>query len=184
VDPELLSVLQKGLFTVLDTEGQRVCCSFFVTDAGVALTVRHGHDLFLQKPDDTVHAVMLREEPVATPAAATNDADIVAAPDEVLLKFRVHSFSPETELDYTCLILTHALPAGTFQPLPIPAAALPINQLIGKDATLLPGSIAYNRMFKINPSPSLYRCTVFTAHPQCVLYSSSTFCGDSCGNGH
>jgi len=39
VDSDLLPVLQKGLFTVLDLEEQPTCCGFFVHESGVALTV-------------------------------------------------------------------------------------------------------------------------------------------------
>ena len=60
VDAELLPVLQKGLFTVLDKKDQPICCGFFVTESGVALTVRHDCRLWL-RPGDMVHAVMLRQ---------------------------------------------------------------------------------------------------------------------------
>ena len=146
VDAELLPVLQKGLFTVLDLEDQPVCCGFFVTDSGVALTVRHEQPRWL-RPGGIVHAVMLKDEVPGSGggrgAAAGSGGDTL--PDEVRLTFHVHSFSPEDVLDYTCMVLTSSVPAGTFRPLSVPSAVLSNTELTGHQAILLHGSIAYNR---------------------------------------
>ena len=187
VDAELLPVLQRGLFAVLDLEDQPICCGFFVRESGVAITVNHDCEKFI-RPGDIVHAVMLRHaamppRPDDDAAAAGGGAAAAAAvlPDEVLLEFKVYSFSPEEQLDYTCLVLNSPVPAGTFQPLPLPPPGLPESRLIGARATLLPGSIALNRFFNRNPSASLVPCTIFTTHPDRLLYTAATAGGDSGG---
>jgi hypothetical protein len=223
VDTELLPVLQRGLFTVLDKEGHPMFCGFFVTESGVALTVHHQSDLWLRE-DGTVHAVMLKqfeaadiagtgscaaaaesrgsEAPAATcsldlaSAPPSSDAAIyrsdaavlsaprteataaTAAPHEVFLTFRLHSYSEE--LDYSCMLLDSRVPDGTFKPLVIPVSTLPVAALIGARATLLHGSIALNRQFGLDPSASLVACSIFTAHPKRVLYTAATVGGD-CG---
>jgi hypothetical protein len=180
VDAELLPVLQKGLFTVLDLEDQPISCGFFVRESGVAITVNHDNEKFI-RPEGIVHAAMLGE-PGGAAAGGGDAAEVAAAmPGEVLLKFKVHSFSPQDKLDYTCLILASPVPAGTFQPLPLPAVGLPTSQLTGAHATLLHGSIALNRFFKQDPSASLVPCTIFTTHPDRVLYTAATAGGDSGG---
>jgi hypothetical protein len=203
VDAELLSILQKGLFAVLDLEDQPICCGFFVRESGEAITVNHDNKKFI-RPGDIVHAVMLRHAAMlpqpgggaaagggGAAAAAGGDgaaaggggaaAMAAAMPDEVLLEFKVHSFSPEEELDYTCLFLTSPVPAGTFQPLPLPPPGLPDSRLIGARAMLLPGSIALNRFFKRNPSASLVPCNIFTTHPDLLLLTAATAGGDTGG---
>lgn len=187
MDVGLLPMLQKGLFSVLDKDGHPVCCGFFVRESGVALTVNHGNKDWLL-PGGVVHAVMLRDmaaygagHATATAAAAADDSVGLALPDEVRLKFKVHSFSEEDALDYTCLILTSPALPGTFQPLPLPPVGLSREKLIGAHATLLHGSIALNRHFKQQPSASLFPCTIFTAHEDRVLYTAATAGGDSGG---
>lgn len=196
MDAELLPVLQKGIFTVLDLEDHPLCCGFFVRESGVALTVRHGHKRFL-RAGNKVRAAMLRHDldDVGGAAAAigvdssssssssNNIAALSAAalPGEVLLEFEVHSFSPEGESDYTCMILTSAPPTGTFQPLTLPSSRLADSQLTGAHATLLHGSIALNRQFNKQPSASLVPCTIFTTHSDIVLYTAATSGGDSGG---
>jgi hypothetical protein len=178
VDAELLPVLQKGLFTVLDKDDNPICCGFFVTDAGVALTVRHEHTRWL-RDGGLVRAVMLRADEAAGSSGAGGSS--AAAPGEVSLTFSVHSFSDEKELGYTCMVLISPVPTGTFQPLAIPAAALSNDNLVGAHATLLHGSIAYNRFFHLDPSASLVACSIFTAHADRILYTAATFGGDSGG---
>lgn len=195
VDAELLPVLQRGLFTVLDADDSPICCGFFVSDSGVALTVRHEHARWL-RAGNVVHAVMLKAShpessggasatcaPAPADGAETEGIDIisVAAPHEVLLKFVVHSFSPENELDYSCMVLTSPLPGGFFQPLQVPVSRLSDEALIGAHATLLHGSIALNRLFDLDPSASLVACSIFTVHPTRVLYTAATAGGDSGG---
>lgn len=185
VDPELLPVLQKGLFSVLDLEGHPICCGFFVRESGVAITVNHDNEKFI-RPGGTVRAAMLRLSGGGAAAAAGGvsaaaEAGALPLADEVLLEFKVHSFSPPGELDYTCLVLTSPVPPGTFQPLRLPPSGLPDSRLTGAHATLLHGSIALNRFFARNPSASLAPCTIFTAHPDRVLYTAATAGGDSGG---
>lgn len=177
VNAALLPVLQKGLFTVLDLHDHPICCGFFVTDAGVALTVRHDHVRFV-RPGGKIHAVMLKQVPDEVSSSAAGGSEALA-PDEAKLVFDIHSFSED--LDFTCMTLSSPLPAGAFQPLSLPAAGVPTSSLIGTQATLLHGSIAYNRLFRMDPSPSLVPCHIFTAHRERVLFSSSTFGGDSGG---
>jgi hypothetical protein len=224
VDADLLPVLQRGLFTVLDKEGLPMFCGFFVSESGVALTVHHQSDRWLNE-GGIVHAVMLKQFEAAgmtdncsssaeartsvaltnlsdvaascssnattssdaalhcsnTVVAATQLADVsavAAAPHEVALTFRVHSFSQE--LDYSCMVLISRVPYGMFKPLAIPVSTLPFASLIGARATLLQGSIALNRHFSLEPSASLVACSIFTAHPQRVLYTAAAVGGD-CG---
>lgn len=171
VDAELLPVLQQGLFTVLDLDDHPTCCGFFVRESGVALTVNHDFERWI-RPGGIVHAVMLRKP------GGGGDA---ALPGEVLLEFTVHSSSPQDALDYTCLILTTAVPAGIFHPLPLPPGELTESQLTGAHATLLHGSIALNRFFNFKPSASLVPCTIFTTQSDRVLYTAATAGDDSGG---
>ena len=73
------------------------------------------------------------------------------------------------------------MPPGTFQPLRLPPPGLPDSRLTGAHATLLHGSIALNRFFALNPSASLVPCTIFTTHPDRVLYTAATAGGGSGG---
>jgi hypothetical protein len=178
VDPELLPMLQKGLFSILDADGSPICCGFFVSASGVALTVNHGRERWLW-PGGVVRAAMLRANEGTGAGAAA--AAAAAAAEEVLLEFKVHSYSAPDALDFTCMILTSAVQPGTFIPLQVPTAVMTTAQLIGAHATLLHGSIALNRFFNRDPSASLVSCSIFTAHPDRVLYTASTSGGDSGG---
>ena len=230
VDADLLPILQRGLFTVLDVEDHPICCGFFVTKSGIAFTVRHDHSLWLRS-GNIVHAVMLKSseptqdarvmvEPSFSVSARTDSGSITAvvarsestaaatatscsapesilvavgaaaeasipvsaaAPHETLLQFRLHSFSPEADLDYTCMILISPVAVGTFEPLSIPTHTLPDELLIGARATLLHGGIALNRLFHLDPSASLMSCSIITAHSKRVLYNAATAGGDSGG---
>ena len=94
VDPELLPVLQQGLFTVLDLEDRPICCGFFVRESGVAITVNHDFEQFI-RPGGAVRAAMLRlSGGGATAADGVGGAAAEAGADEVLLDFKVHSSSP------------------------------------------------------------------------------------------
>lgn len=182
---------------MLDVDDAPVCCGFFVSDSGVALTVRHGSEHWL-RDGGVVHAVMLKassprevglvdavaaetSEPATCdgPGVSVSIAD--AAPHEVLLTFLVHSYSPVEMLDFTCMVLTSRLPKGTFRPLLVPSMRLSDAALIGAHATLMHGSIALNRQFGHDPSASLVPCSIFTVHPTRVLYSAATAGGDSGG---
>ena len=110
--------------------------------------------------------------------------DAATRPGELkLLEFKVHSYSDadEDELDFTCMVLTSEVPAGSFEPLQLPSASLTTSQLTGAHATLLHGSIALNKYFNKEPSASLVPCTIFTTHNDRVLYTAAAADGDSGG---
>lgn len=133
VDAALLPVLQRGRFTVLDLHDQPVCCGFFVTDTGVALTVHHDLERFL-RPDGKIHAVMLKDAAGAGLSSADGGSRALA-PGEAMMMFQVHSSS--RELGYACMNLASPLPKSAFQPLRLPPEGVPAYSLIGTQATLL-----------------------------------------------
>lgn len=143
-----------------------MCCGFFVTKSGIALTIGHEKEKWVH-PDGTVQAAMIQNK-----KAARN------GPAEIPLTFKVgHSSS---KADFTCLVLDAPVPAGTFTPFRI-STSIDDDVVVGSQAIFLHGSIALSRhMNSKKPFPGVDVCTVNGAADELLVYSSSTFDG-CCG---
>ena len=120
----MLETLRGATFSILDAEGHPVCCGFFVTPCGVALTAAHA----------------------CTYARPAGSGRALSASTHLGLEFSLEVVSPSVgELDVAVLRVSGA--AATLSPrshLPLPSASYSAQQLLGASVALIHSSIAWS----------------------------------------
>ena len=120
----MLETLRGATFSILDAEGHPVCCGFFVTPCGVALTAAHA----------------------CAYARPAGSGRALSASTHLGLEFSLEVVSPSVgELDVAVLRVSGA--AATLSPrshLPLPSASYSAQQLLGASVALIHSSIAWS----------------------------------------
>jgi len=120
----MLETLRGATFSILDAEGHPVCCGFFVTPCGVALTAAHA---------------CAYAHPAGTGRA-------LSASTHLGQEFSLEVVSPSVgDLDVAVLRVSGA--AATLSPrshLPLPSASYSAQQLLGASVALIHSSIAWS----------------------------------------
>lgn len=120
----MLETLRGATFSILDAEGHPVCCGFFVTPCGVALTAAHA----------------------CAYARPAGSGRALSASTHLGQEFSLEVVSPSVgELDVAVLRVSGA--AATLSPrshLPLPSASYSAQQLLGASVALIHSSIAWS----------------------------------------
>lgn len=148
--------VRAATFAILDSGGLPVCCGFFVSACGVALTAAHEADKWLRKEGKKSFA-----------RAATYDNK----------EFDLEVFKPDVGgLDVIVLRLTSVAAA---QPcLPVPETTFTEKELSGAPVNLVHGSIAWSN----GASPSNFAQdsgSIITSNATQIHYNVGTFKGHS-----
>lgn len=150
--------VRAATFAILDSGGLPVCCGFFVSACGVALTAAHEADKWLRKEGKKSFA-----------RAATYDNK----------EFDLEVFKPEVGgLDVVVLRLTSVAAAQPCPCLPIPEKTFTEKELSGAPVNLVHGSIAWSN----GASPSNFAQdsgSIITSNATKIHYNVGTFKGHS-----
>lgn len=153
---EMLALVRRATFAILDNSGLPVCCGFFVTGCGVALTAAHEAEKWLPKAG---------KKGKKTVRAATNDNKEF---DLEVMQRKVG------DLDIAVLRLSG--PASQQPCLPLPETTFEDEQLVDKPIKLIHSSIAYSHglsAFGVDSG------SITTSNATRIHYSVSTRKGDS-----
>ena len=156
----MLETLRGATFSILDAEGHPVCCGFFVTPCGVALTAAHACAY-------------------ARPAGA---GQAFRASTHLGLEFSLEVVSPGVgNLDVAVLRVSGA--AAALPPrrhLPLPSASYSEQQLLGASVALIHGSIAWSAGASVHQI-ARNNGYIVTSTDSLINYSVSTYKGHSGG---
>ena len=154
----MLEALRRAIFSILDAEGHPVCCGFFVTPCGVALTAAHA----------CAHA---------RPARAGR---AFRASTHLGVEFSLEVVSPKVgDLDVAVLRVSGG--AAALPPcghLPLPSASYSEQQLLGASVALIHGSIAWSAGASVNKF-ARNNGYIITSTDSLIHYSISTYKGHS-----
>lgn len=154
----MLEALRRATFSILDAEGHPVCCGFFVTPCGVALTAAHA----------CAHA---------RPARAGR---AFRASTHLGVEFSLEVVSPKVgDLDVAVLRVSGG--AAALPPcghLPLPSASYSEQQLLGASVALIHGSIAWSAGASVNKI-ARNNGYIITSTDSLIHYSISTYKGHS-----
>lgn len=122
---EMFNQVQQATFAIVGADGVTpICCGFFVSECGVALTAAHDAEKWLRKPT--------RKGGKMTARAATYNNQ----------RFLLEVVMPQIgELDIAVLRRSHA---AALPWLPLPTAPFTAQELSGAAVTLIHGSIAWS----------------------------------------
>jgi hypothetical protein len=154
----MLEALRRATFSILDAEGHPVCCGFFVTPCGVALTAAHA----------CVHA---------RPARAGR---AFRASTHLGVEFSLEVVSPKVgDLDVAVLRVSGG--AAALPPcghLPLPSTSYSEQQLLGASVALIHGSIAWSAGASVNKI-ARNNGYIITSTDSLIHYCISTYKGHS-----
>ena len=154
----MLEALRRATFSILDAEGHPVCCGFFVTPCGVALTAAHA----------CAHA---------RPARAGR---AFRASTHLGVEFSLEVVSPKVgDLDVAVLRVSGG--AAALPPcghLPLPSTSYSEQQLLGASVALIHGSIAWSAGASVNKI-ARNNGYIITSTDSLIHYCISTYKGHS-----
>jgi hypothetical protein len=155
----MLAQIRSATFAILDTGGHPVCCGFFVSSCGVALTAAHEAEKWLLKK---------KKKTVARAATFSN----------TMLEFEV--VEPSIG-DLDIAVLRVLTPASAPRPcLPVPENTFTEDELSGAAVNLIHGSIAwFSDLEKNLPKCSQRAGSIIHATDTTVHYDVGTYKGDS-----
>ena len=154
----MLETLRGATFAILDSEGHPVCCGFFVTSCGVALTAAHA----------------------CAHARRVGAGKAFRASTHLGLEFSLDIVSPKVgDLDVAVLRVSGA--AAALPPrshLLLPSASYSEQQLLGASVALIHGSIAWSAGASVNQI-ARNNGYIVTSTDSLINYSVSTYKGHS-----
>jgi len=161
ISADLYEKLHGATFAILDEGGHPVCCGFFVTPCGVALTAAHACEyarLAAGRARTTLRASTYRGEEFTLDVVAPGVGDL----DVAVLRVAAAASAQPPGRDF----------------LPLPSERQTHQQLMGAPVTLIHGSIAWStgssvsRMARDNG-------TIITSNDSMIQYSVSPYKGHS-----
>jgi hypothetical protein len=159
VSTEMLAKIRAATFAILDTEGHPVCCGFFVSSCGVALTAAHEADKWL---------INKKNKTVARAATFSKT------------KFELEVVEPSIG-DLDIAVLRVPTPPTAPRPcLPVPENTFTEDELSGAAVNLIHGSIAwFSSMDKNLPKCSQRAGSIIHTTDTTIHYDVGTYKGDS-----